>query len=179
VRRIAGACLGLALGMCAVGRAQAAPQWNAAVDPSLCIETRRAAEDRLAFCGSAHADLILGRTRERDVGFGPYAALGTVAFEDLRGVVGASVLIPTWADLALVVSGGGLLDDSGELGFDTSVFFGVRSYNFHGTYNFAAGLVLDAQHGFGDDSPTVISLGLRVDGLALALPFLLAWGALQ
>jgi hypothetical protein len=149
------------------------------VDPSVCHQQRQGSEGRVAFCGAAHADVILGRQRERDFGVGPYLTLGTVAFDDLRGALGASFLVPTWDDLALVVSAGGLLDDAGRVGTDGSLFFGIRSYNFHGSYNFGAGIVLDVERTFGDEPATVLAAGLRVDGLALALPFLLAWGALQ
>ena len=123
--------------------------------------------------------MIFGRERERDLGLGPYAKLGTVAFDDLRGAAGASLQIPTWDDLALVLSVGPLLDHRGDLGLDSSLFFGIRSYNFHGSYNFAGGLVLGAQHRFGDREATVIGLGLRVDVFFLSAPALLAWGALQ
>lgn len=157
----------------------AAPQWSAGVDPAVCVQQRDGGEDRVAFCGAAHGDLILGRQRERDLGFGPYATLGTVAFDDLRATLGASLLIPTWEDLALVLSAGGLVDDSAELGAEGAAFFGIRSYNFHGAYNFGAGLVLGAERTFGEQPSTVLSLGVRVDGLALAVPFLLLWGVLQ
>lgn len=165
--------------VCASNRVLAAPQWSAGVDPSVCLEQRDDGAGRVAFCGSAHADLILGRQRERDFGLGPYATVGTVAFDDLRGTLGASALVPTWEDLGLVISAGGLLDDSGRAGLEGSLFFGIRSYNFHGAYNFAGGVVLDVERTFGAGPSTVVSLGLRVDGLALALPFLLVWGALH
>jgi hypothetical protein len=169
-----------ALGVLGASRvAGAAPQWSAGVDPAVCVQQQDGAEDRVLFCGAAHGDLILGRQRERDLGFGPYATLGTVAFDDLRATLGASLLIPTWDDLALVLSVGGLVDDSANFGAEGAAFFGIRSYNFHGAYNFGAGLVLDAERTFGDHPSTVLSLGVRVDGLALALPFLLLWGALQ
>jgi hypothetical protein len=157
--------------------AAAGPQWSASADPALCLE--RGTEERWAFCGDLHGDLIFGRERERDAGAGPYLKLGTVAFDDLRAAAGASVHLPTWDDLALVLSAGPLLDHRGRLGLDSSIFFGVRSYNFHGAYNFAGGLVLGAQHSFGDDEATVIGLGLRVDAFFLAAPALLTWGALQ
>jgi hypothetical protein len=157
----------------------AAPQWSAGIDPSLCTISAPGADRRWVFCGDVYSDLILGRERERDFGVGPYLGLGTVAFEDLRARAGASLHVPAWEDFAFVLSGGGLLDDGGQPGIDAALFFGIRSYNFHGAYNFAGGVVLDAQKTFGDDESTVVALGLRVDGLALAVPFLLLWGALQ
>jgi hypothetical protein len=157
----------------------AAPQWSTGIDPSLCVVDAPGVDRRWAFCGAFHSDLILGRERERDFGVGPYVSVGTLAFEDLRAGAGASLHVPAMEDFAFVLSAGGLLDDGGRPGLDGSLFFGIRSYNFHGAYNFAGGVVLDVEHTFGDEETTVVSLGLRVDGLALIVPFLLLWGALQ
>ena len=158
--------------------ASAEPQWSIGVDTALCRQSSET-RDRWAFCGDLHSDLIFGRARERDLGVGPYTSVGTVAFDELRAAGGLTVLVPTLEDLGLALSAGGLIDDAGRLGLDTELFFGVRSYNFHGVYNFAAGLVIGAERTFGDDRSTLVTLGLRVDGFVVAAPFLLAWGALQ
>jgi hypothetical protein len=158
-------------------RAEAAPQWSASADPGLCVE--RAERTRWAFCGDLHGDVILGRERERDLGAGPFLEVGTLAFDDLRVAAGASLQVPTWDDLSLVLSAGPLIDQSGQMGLDSSLFFGIRSYNFHGSYNFAGGVVLGAQHGFGEQESTVVSFGVRVDAFLLAVPALLVWGALR
>jgi hypothetical protein len=73
----------------------------------------------------------------------------------------------------------GLLVDGVRPGLDASLFFVFRCNNFKGANNFAGVVVLDVEHTFGYDDTTVVSLGLRVDGLALIVPFLLLWGALQ
>jgi len=137
------------------------------------------AGDRWAFCADLHSDVIFGRERERDYGFGPYASFGTVAFDELHAAGGLTLLVPTFEDLSLGLSGGASLDDAGRLGFDSELFYGIRSYNFHGVYNFAAGLVVGVGRTFGDDRSTLVTVGLRVDGFIVAAPFLLAWGALQ
>lgn len=164
-------------GALAVRPVHAGPQWSASANPGLCVESSD--ERRLVFCGDLHGDLILGRERERDLGAGPYLKLGTVAFDDLRAAGGASLHLPTWDDLALVLSAGPMLDHRGRFGLDSSIFFGVRSFNFHGAYNFGGGLVAFAQRDFSEQPVTVIGLGLRVDVFFLAAPALLGWGALQ
>ena len=169
--------LGAALWL-AARPASAEPQWSIGVDPALCRESSDT-RTRWAFCGDLHSDLIFGRERERDIGFGPYTSVGTVAFDELRAAAGLTLLVPTLEDFGLGVSAGGLIDDAGRVGLDTELFFGVRSYNFHGVYNFAAGLVVGAERSFGDDPSTLVTLGFRVDGFFVAAPFLLAWGALQ
>ncbi len=175
--RWAAAWLATAL-VLAVRPANAEPQWSIGVDPALCRESSET-RTRWAFCGDLHSDLIFGRARERDLGIGPYTSVGTVAFDELRAAAGLTLLIPTLEDFGLGISAGGLLDDAGRTGLDSELFFGVRSYNFHGVYNFAAGLVVGAEQTFGDDRSTLVTLGLRIDGFFVAAPFLLAWGALQ
>jgi hypothetical protein len=113
------------------------------------------------------------------VGVGPYVALGTAAFDDLRVAGGLSALLPVVEDFPLVVSGGVLATGEGQWGLDSAVFFGLRSYNFYGAYNFAGGGFLGYQRTFGASSENVISIGVQVDALIVAFPFLLAWGALQ
>ncbi len=156
----------------------ARPQWSFGAVPAACWSSSQ--ENAVPrFCGTLTSDLLLFRERTRDAGLGPYLSVGTFAFRDVRFAGGARGLLPIIEDFPLVLSAGALVHDDGRYGVDGSAFFGVRSYNFHGWYNFAAGLVLGVQHTIGEPSETAWTLGARVDGLLLALPFLLAWGALQ
>jgi len=159
-----------------LGRAE--PQWSAGALASGCL--LGGADDpfqRVAFCGALRGDLLLGRERTADFGFGPYVSLGTAAFDDLRLAVGGSALAPVLEDFPLVISLGALVRDGSAFGADANLFWGIRSYNFHATWNFAAGLVLGAQRTFGNSAENVVSLGLQIDGLVFALPVLLLAGA--
>jgi hypothetical protein len=179
-RRVATAALGAAGVSLLTVPARAAPQWNASAVASACLRGDDSAVVRsFAFCGAVQGDLLFARERARDVGLGPYLSLSTAAFDDLRVAGGGRLLLPVSEDFPFVISAGGLVTDGGAHGLDASLFFGVRSYNFHSSYNFGAGVVAGVQRTFGDDSSSVLSLGVQLDALVFALPFMLAWGALQ
>lgn len=164
----------------ATAETHAAPQWNLGAVLSGCVLGDSGdGLQRAAFCGELRSDVLFGRGSSRDYGVGPYLSLGTAAFEDLRGTLGISALLPIIEDFPLVLSVGGLATDTGELGLDSSAFFGIRSYDHYGAYNFGAGLVLGTERSLLEGSETVWSLGVQIDGLIVATPFLLAWGALQ
>jgi hypothetical protein len=160
--------------------ALAAPQWNTGVVPSGCLlGTGDDIFERVAFCGSARGDVLFLRENARDFGVGPYASVGTAAFEDFRASLGVSALLPVIEDFPLVLSAGPLLRDGRELGVAATAFWGLRSYNHYGTYNIAAGLVLSAERTFGERETTALTIGLHVDGFILAIPPLLLFGALK
>lgn len=168
----------LALVLIGVPRsARADPEWNVGLTPALSVVKDGDEPSALLFYGSARADLLFGRERARDFGLGPYLGVGTAAFDDLRLMGGASLLIPAHEDFPFVASLGALLLDSREPGLDASLFWGVRSYNFHGSYSIAFGVSLGAQTTFGDEPNRALMLGAQVDGFAGLLPFLFAWGA--
>lgn len=159
---------------------QAEPQWNAGAVTAACL---RGSNDEVfesaAFCGGFRGDILFGRSGTQDLGVGPMVGVGTAAFDDLRLTLGGSALLPVLEDFPVVVSLGGLVRDAGDLGAEASLFWGVRSYNFHSAWNFAAGLSLGAQRTFGDEPDNVLWLGLQIDGLVFALPVLLLVGALE
>lgn len=160
--------------------AHAHPQWNTGFIASGCLLGEgESAFERVAFCGQARGDLSFFRERTADFGFGPYVALGTAAFDDLRISAGLSALAPVLEDFPLVFSLGALSRTSGDFGLSSSLFWGLRSYNFHGGYNLAFGVSLAGERTFGAEPSNAISLGVQVDGLVLALPFLLLIGAAQ
>jgi hypothetical protein len=158
--------------------ASAAPQWNASLIPGAGLQRENSSFDQVVFWGAARGDLLLLRERASDIGLGPYLMLATAAFGDLRASAGASLLLPTNEDFPLVFSAGAFTRDGRAFGLDSSMFWGLRSYNFHGTYNLAGGVVLGAQHSLGSASETVLTLGVQVDAFVLLIPILLLRGAL-
>lgn len=160
--------------------AQADPEWNVGLIAAGCMvgESPRVF-DRAVFCGAVQADLLLLRESTRHFGFGPYASVGTAAFGDLRLSAGARALFPVLEDFPLVASAGGVLRDGRDPGVEASLFWGMRSFNFHGSYNMALGLVLSGTHLFDGPRSNAIAVGAQVDGAVLALPFILLIGALK
>lgn len=177
--RRAGLATAIGLSASLAAPAGATPQWSSGAVAAACLvdEANRATE--VAFCGALRTDVLFGRESTADIGLGPYLTLGTAAFNDLRGTLGGSVLLPLFEDFPLVVSAGGLATSAAQYGVDAELFFGVRSHNFHGVYNFASGVVLGVQQGFAAPASRALSVGVQVDGVVLALPFLLALGALR
>ena len=163
-----------------VETARAAPQWNVALTASGClVGARNAAFERVAFCGQTRGDVLFLRHRVSDFGFGPYVALGTAGFEDLRFSGGGSALLPVAADFPLVVSLGLLARERGDFGLSSSLFWGPRSYNFHAGYNLAFGFCLAAERTVGAEASNALSLGFQADAFVLALPVLLIAGVLR
>lgn len=180
VRRHGVAAIVLLSGLAAAPPAAADPQWNTALVPSGCLlGDRGAVFDRTAFCGAVRADVLFLRERTGDFGLGPYVSFGTAAFEDFRPSVGISALLPIIDDFPVVLSGGLVLRDLQHPGWSSSLFWGLRSYNFHGTYNLAFGVVLGMERDFSDPSRSAATIGFHVDGFLLALPGLLLLGAFR
>jgi hypothetical protein len=160
--------------------ASADPQWNAGVIASGCVlGSDEAIVERGAFCGAVEGDILFLRQSTHDFGLGPYAAIGTAAFSDWRASGGARLLFPIAEDFPLVASLGGVVRDAQDLGVETSLFWGVRSYNFHGSYSLAGGLVLSGTHLFAGPRPNAIALGVQLDAFVFAIPWLLLRGALK
>jgi len=156
--------------------AHADPEWNVAARTSLCRLGARGIDSRFAFCGDLTGDLLFGRGRNDAFGVGPFLTLGTARFSDARLSGGLSLLIPVPSgDFPLVVSGGALSSDFADLRAAGNLFWGLRSHNFHGSYAMASGVVLGGDIGAGSARPTTLYLGLQIDGLWLALPFILGY----
>ncbi len=175
---------GAALFACAVlGSARPAaadPQWSGGATVAVChVRDTHDSIEGLRFCGNVHGDLLFLRQRNADFGLGPYVEVGTAAFDDLRLSAGASLLLPISDDFPLVASAGFLSRQFSDPGVEASLFWGLRSFNYHSAYNLAGGIVLGAQQSFGAGHNRVLSIGLRIDGLLFALPFLLLQGAVE
>jgi len=174
-------CL-LALAMMLIGSsALADPQVNAGLDLGV---AGRGVEgevwDETAFWMAARADVMFARTGDADVGVGPYFEVGTLAFDELDVGAGGSLLLPVIDGFPLVLSLGPYLriaDDGPPIGAgigpgaQASIFWGTRSYDTHGTYEMAGGLLVELRRGFGDAEDTAIIIGAHLDAAVLSLPF--------
>jgi hypothetical protein len=161
-------------------QAQASPEWNAGVTTSLCgLGESGVYFEELAWCNALHGDVLFGRERGADFALGPYVDVSTRDFADLRWGGGASLLLPIIDDFPLVVSVGPYLNGIENLGLHTALFWGLRSYNFHGNYVMTAGLVLAAENDFGERPANALLAGVQIDGMWLALPFILGYEAIR
>ena len=160
----------------AAEHAQASPEWNAGVITSLCaLGADGVYFEDYAWCNSLHGDVLFGRDRGADFALGPYVDVSTRSFSDLRWGGGASLLVPIIDDFPLVVSVGPYVNGVENLGLRSALFWGLRSYNFHSRYGMAGGLVLAAENDFGKDPENALFAGVQIDGLWLALPFILGY----
>lgn len=154
----------------------ASPEWNAGWHTAYCATGADGAFfEESAWCNHVQADVLFLRERTTDLGLGPYAAVGTASFDDLRLESGLRALLPIHEVVPLTVSLGFVaVRDSAsfEPGLGASLLVGPRSYNFHGSYSASGGLVLGVQRGLGAREGTTFSAGLAIDGMWLALPFI-------
>jgi len=175
----AGALLALAV-LLLPSSAGAAPQARGAVRAGVCgAGSNGDAWRSTHFCGALTGDLILGRSRNRDFGVGPYLELSTAGFFDARFGGGASVLVPVSPDYPLVASFGVYNHELREAALGASLFWGARSYNFGGVYNLGLGLFASASRDLGGDRATLVTFGADVDAFLLVAPFLLLASALR
>jgi hypothetical protein len=160
--------------------ARAEPQTHVAWRTAVCGAGSRAEVwSRTRFCNALFADVLLLRERNRDFGVGPYIEISTAGFWDARFGGGTSVLLPVSENFPLVVSLG-LYDHALEqAALGASVFWGARSYNFGGAYNYAFGVYASAQRDLGGERDSLVSVGIEIDGFFLLAPFILATGALR
>ena len=160
------------------GRPVAAePQGN--VGGTAGVTLRDGVEDVRVHLG-ARGDVLFGRSSHRDFGAGPYGEAMT-AWDDFSVGGGGSVLVPVHEYLPLVGSVGGYgrrFGGAWEPGVTAQVFWGSRSFNYHGWYGMAVGLSVQGRVGLGEQGERGMIVALHVDGQALALPFLMAYGAL-
>ncbi len=157
--------------------AAADPQWNAGLDVGVAGRGVGEVWGETAFWLGARGDVLFGRDGTDDLGAGPYIDVGTLAFDELDLGAGASLLLPVIDSFPIVLSFGPYLR-AGEVdlgvtpGLAASLFWGTRSYDHHGAYEMAGGLLLQLRHGVGEVDDTAILIGAHLDALILALPFL-------
>ena len=156
-------------------RVQAEPEWNLAAQTSLCGLGTDRVWQKTGFCGNLRGDLLFGRERNADFAPGPFGTIGTATFSDVRFGGGLSLLLPTFeGDFPIVLSAGALSRNASDVRFGGEAFFGLRSHNFHGHYAMASGVVLGGDSAVSGHGNTLY-VGLQIDGLWLALPFILGY----
>jgi len=155
----------------------AEPEWNVAAQTSLCgLGDQGRVWQKTGFCGGFRGDVLFGRERNADFALGPYATFGTATFSDVRFGGGLSLLLPTLSgDFPILLSAGGLSRNGSDARLSGEAFFGLRSHNFHGAYAMASGLVIGGDSAVSGGRGNTLYVGLQVDGLWLALPFILGY----
>lgn len=157
-------------------QAHADPEWNLAAQTSLCGLGTEHVWQKTGFCGGFRGDLLFGRDRNADFALGPYATFGTATFSDVRFGGGLSFLLPTLeGDFPIVLSAGAQSRNGSDLRLAGEAFFGLRSHNFHGHYTMASGVVVGGDAVVSGARGNTLYVGLQIDGLWLALPFILGY----
>jgi len=170
--------LGAALGfLTSAPSSHADPEWNVAAQTSLCaLGDSTHIWQKTQFCGAIRGDVLFGRDRNADFALGPYVSLGTAKFADARYGAGLTLLAPTFSgDFPLTLSAGAASRDFDDARIAGQLFFGLRSHNFHGSYAMASGIVLGGDQSVSADHAHTFYLGLQIDGLWLALPFIFGY----
>jgi len=177
--RPGGTALVAALSLSVASPAQAKPQWNAGLESGVCGGNSSLGFQQPGWCNALHADVLLLRQNSRDVGLGPSLRLGSARFDDLRLDAGLSLLLPISDSFPLVLEAGPHLRNFHQPGAFAGVFFGLRSFNYYGSYEMAAGLSVIAERSFTTGTPSALWITARIDGSWLALPFVFAYNALR
>lgn len=177
--RLVAAIATVAIGILPARASEARPQANAAWTTGVC-GTGSSGElwQETRWCNGLRADVLLGRERGRDWAVGPYAQISTAGFWDARFGAGASVLAPLHEDFPLVLSLGAGGHELEAVQLEGWLFWGARTHNFHASYSMAGGLLLGVSRDLGGDERSALFAGAQLDGLVLALPFLLAYEAI-
>lgn len=155
--------------------AQAEPQANLAATAGVTgvgVQGAWWAETR--FHLGARGDVLFGRARNLDWGYGPYGEAMT-SFDDVSVGGGGSVLAPIHPYLPIVMSGGGYerrANGAWEPGVTGQLFWGSRSFNYGSWYVMAGGLSVQMRYGLGSARERSVVLAAHIDGEVLMLPFL-------
>jgi hypothetical protein len=181
VRQPAAVVLATFFSLCFSSNAAAEPQFGAALTTGAALTDLRASNaPRLAYHLGGRFDVLLARDRAGTMAVGPYVDVGTEAFDTFAAGGGVAWLIPTGSP-ALVVSAGGFTRASRfgvAPGVEAGLFWGARSFNYHGSYSLSFGVFLEGRVGFGDGKEADAIGGVQIDLEYLALPFLFAYEAL-
>src|SRR5262245_20587492 len=114
--------------------AAASPQGHVAYRTGVCGTGTDALWQDTHWCNGVVADLLFFRKRNSDFALGPYAEVSTAGFWDARYGGGLSALAPVTPDFPLVLSLGAFGHETRAVALGANAFFGLRSYNFHGSY---------------------------------------------
>ncbi|HTQ02924.1 MAG TPA: hypothetical protein VMI54_03665 [Polyangiaceae bacterium] len=160
--------------------ARADPQTHVAWRPSLCgVGSDEGAWEKTRFCNGLTGDVLFFRRKNRDFGFGPYVDVTTAGFWDFRWGGGATVLLPVTENFPVTLSLGLSEHALRSPAFAASAFFGARSYNFDGVYNWSLGVFAGVTRDFSDPHDSLVTLGLEIDGFFVIAPFLFGVSALR
>ncbi|MEO7328084.1 MAG: hypothetical protein ABI193_05875 [Minicystis sp.] len=166
---LAALCLG-------AGEARAEPQGTAGITLGLAgAGLDHQVWDKTLFHLGVRGDILFGREKGTDFGIGPYAEILTHGFDQIQLGAGVSGLLPVIDPFPIVLSVGvyGRRGDD-PFGFEPGVtgqlFWGSRSYNFHGSYVMAVGFLGEARIGLGPSKETSFVLSAQLDVVALSLP---------
>lgn len=140
--------------------------------------------DHAEFHMGLHGDVMFARDDPWDFGVGPYLEIGTFAFDEFQFGGGPTFHIPvheTWPLVASLGAFGRIGDDDFGLepGLAAGLFWGSRSYNFHGDYIMAAGLSVGFRQVLGESRESTLLVAAHIDLLALGIPFVLLINALR
>jgi hypothetical protein len=154
--------------------ASAKPQFGGALTTGLALSDWRADNGpRPAMHLGGRFDALFLRERPGDMALGSYLDVATAAFDTVEAGGGLSWLVPAGAP-AFVFSAGGFARTSRfgwEPGLAGTVFWGARSFNYHGPYGLGVGLFAQGRYGLGDGKQADAIAGLQVDLAYFALPF--------
>jgi hypothetical protein len=177
--RIAGLGVACALFSVRATDAFAAPQWNSALVAGIAgAGDGSAAWDKTQFYGGVRGDVLFLRDGPRSPGLGPSLEVATAAFADVRAIAGARALLPLGDLWGVAVEPGGYVrsSDAGVLaGVSARAWFGIQTYNYHGAYSPRGGLTVGYARDLGGPESHAIVIAAEIDGLILALPFVLLY----
>ena len=160
---------------CTTSLARAEPQTTAAITIGAAGRaTQHTFWNETVFHMGVRGDVLFGRSNASSFGFGPYGEVITHAFDEIQFGAGAAALLPIIDGIPLVLSAGAYgryAPVTGiEPGIAGSIFWGLRSYNHHGPYNMAGGLLAQFRYGLGASGETAIIISAQLDVVALSLP---------
>ncbi len=180
--RFAAAIGGCAL-LLAVSRAGAHPQVSVSGIVAGAAADLRSDHPHAALQLGAKADALFLRSRDADMGVGPYVDFVSTGLETLELGGGAEWLVPLSTTLPLIVSAGAC--ERRAPGFEWepaavgTIFIGSHSYNFESIYSLTGGLFLQGRYGLGDARQADVILGAQFDLAVVVLPFVLAVNAFR
>jgi hypothetical protein len=159
--------------------AASAPQWNSALVAGVAgAGDASSAWRETLFYGGVRGDVLFLRDGPRSPGLGPSLELATAGFSDARAIAGLRGLLPLGDLWGIALEPGGYVrssDAGARAGVSGRAWFGIQTYNYQGAYSPRGGLVVGYARDLGDSDAHVIVVGAEIDGLILALPFVLLY----
>jgi hypothetical protein len=157
----------------------ASPQWNSSLVAGVAgVGDGSTAWDATRFYGGVRGDVLFLRDGPRSFGLGPSLELSTAGFSDVRATAGAMALLPLGDLWGVAFEPGGYVrsSDSGAIpGLSGRAWFGIQTYNYQGAYSPRGGVAVGYAHDLGDSDSHAIVVVAQIDGLILALPFVLLY----